>query len=311
MNTNDTPAALPATITLSRSNIRDFIEARGVNVPVIVAGQSLVDFIISTALGAAFNITKVPYKLKSDCQRAGQYASRQALLGWVNEQFPPPGDIPKPLPRYTVDNGMIVACEAAEKAIRPWVWGNAHHTNPNRQAAGRAGRAAAAAKAAEAAPQSTEPALLPVAAPVAVSDHQTTKTQAAVSLANSEFESEVPFSSAGIEVTTSNPSIQAVDLTAPVNDWTQKSQLINLESWLHEHGLRTMLLEGPTEPWICIVAGLTDDSIATKSGMMAALKQGIVTQGLTELQACSNYAGRNKLPWPESLAHALEQQAAA
>ncbi len=343
MNTDtSTPAALPATITLSKSNIRDFIEARGVNVPVLVAGQSLIDFIIRTAQDAAFNITKVPYKLKSDCQRAGQYAAKQALLGWVNEQFPPPGDVPKPLPRYTVDNGMIVACEAAEKAIRPWVWGNAHHTNPNRQAAGVAAQKAKipqelsdaitdgqkALSAMEAAGDALPPSKPIQAPPVPAStlkstletvgalvvgkeppDHHQEKTKAAVALANSEFEQ---------VVTTAKPMKEA-DMTIPAKKWEKDEvpfssagiatadvaadvpYIQTLEAFLTEHGLRTMEAEGAETPWMCLIGGLADSAIASKAGMKAALEQGMVVTGKTELSACFNYAARNRIPFPEGL----------
>jgi hypothetical protein len=296
--TTEQPAALPATLTLSKSNIRDFIEARGVNVPVIVAGQSLIDFIISTAQDAAFNLIRVPTKLKSDCQRAGQTAAKTALLEWVNQQFPIPEErgqgfqlngIPEKLPRYTVDNGMIVACEAAEKAIRPWVWGNAHHTNPRRQAAGVVAAAAIKQQ------QNEQPVVAPAETEV---DHQTLKSRESIKLADSEFESPVPFSSAGQFAT----PVTAEELK-------EVQSIVSLEEWLTEHGLRTMELEGCEQPWICLVASLTDDSIASKMGMKVALSQGLVVQGMTELQACANYAGKNKLPWPDSLAHTLEQQA--
>lgn len=336
------PEALPATLTLSKSNIRDFIRARGVNVPVIVAGQSLIDFIIRTAQDCAFNIIKVPTKLKSDCQRAGQTAAKQALLEWVNQKFPMPEErcqgfqlngIPEKLPRYTEDNGMIVACEAAEKAIRPWVWGGAHHANPKRQAAGVA--AAAARKAAEepALPDDGTRAIEPIAvAPVAIVEEMRNalisvsqknqagvisasesaavdaKVEAAIKLANTEFETsgDVPFSSAGTAV--SNTEKTQDILT--VDDLVAADQPLTLDHWLAEHGLRTMELEGTAQPWICMMAGLSNESIGSAAGMKAALKQNLVVPGMTELQACFNYAGKQepRLPWPDSLALALEQQ---
>lgn len=329
MTTTDTPAALPATITLSKSNVRDFIRARGVGVPIILGGSPLKQFIHATAAEWQINLTKVSSALLSNCSRAGQTAAKSALESYIDHLFPMHESllgtenfrcIPDTLPKYTVENAMIVGAEAAEKAIRPWVLGNAHHTNPNRQAAGRAAATArktesetasdaltisrdalvAAEKpgqAAAALPPS-EPIQTPPVAIVKEDDHHQEKTAAAVALADSEFESSVPFSSAG----------EAAKIKV---EMAERPNVITLEDWLTEHGLRTMELEGCDAPWICLVAGLTDTNIASKSGMKAALAQGMVIQGLTELAACGGYAGRNKLPWPETLAHALEQQAMA
>lgn len=310
MTTTDTPAALPATITLSKSNVRDFIRARGVGVPIILGGSPLKQFIHATAAEWQINLTKVSSALLSNCSRAGQTAAKGALEAYIQMKFPftsdttPPDGvnsqgIPDILPKYTVENAMIIGAEAAEKAIRRWVLGNAHHTNPNRQPAGVA--AAAARKDAEPSVfadlgiDTVHPVQTPPVAIVKEVDHHQEKTKVAIELADSEFEKDVPFSSAGMD---------AADLTA-------KPAVTTLEDWQTEHGLRTMELEGCELPWICLVAALTEESIASKSGMAAALKQGMVVQGLTELAACYAYASKNKLTWPESLAMALEQQAMA
>jgi len=354
MTTTETPAALPATITFSNSNLRDYIRARGKDVPLLINASSLKEFIKEQAAKWQFHLVSVPKKLFENCKRAAEIASTQALDAYIKEKFPTPieliagsgelvdMEIPETLPRYTVENAVKVVTLAANTVVIPWVLSGAHHTNPNRQAAGVA--ASSARKGAGEVSLCSQDNPVPDAEnaePDAIVEEGTTmqqfetgeptihdqKTAAAVELANSEFESsvdedvrggllaisrdnaDVPFSGAGYLKQAGITPIKNADVPVIIQEMTGAPAVDTLESWLNEHGLRTMELDGCEQPWICMVAGVTDDSIASKMGMRVALQQGLVVQGMTELHACFNYSAKHKLPWPDSLSLALEQQA--
>lgn len=122
-----------AAIQLSASNVRDFIRAKGIGIPIVIPPGDLKAFILDVARSWSFNITKLPKGLMASCARAGAEAAEAAIRKII------PGDLDpeKKLPRYLDQHAMRAGAEAAESVIRPWVLGGAHHTNPNRQESGR------------------------------------------------------------------------------------------------------------------------------------------------------------------------------
>ena len=220
-------------------------------------------FIAAVAAEWSINLTRITSSLVSNCQRAGQQKVREVLNAYIEGNFRNQ-EIPAVLPKYTVENAMIIGAEAAEAAVRPWVLSSAHHTNPKRQEAGIKAVAVVAAK--------TKP------EPVLPLDHHQEKTRAAVELADSEFE---------------------------------KAVISPLSTFLNMEGLRTLHIKDDRikEPWLCLVASLTDESLASPPAMKAALTQGIVAQGITELHACQKYAQRNGLAWPAELDELLAKEA--
>lgn len=134
------PAAAPqqtggfwAAIQLSASNVRDFIRAKGIGVPIVIPPGDLKAFILDVAREWSFNTTKLPRGLASSCARAGAEAAESAIRSLIPADLDPE----KKLPRYLDQQAMRAGAEAAESAIRPWVLGGAPHTNPRRQEAGK------------------------------------------------------------------------------------------------------------------------------------------------------------------------------
>ncbi len=281
MTTTSTPAALPATISVGKSNVRDFILAGGKGVPINLNHGSVRDFIRSTAKDWQINLTSLPRNLFNACCRAGSEKAEEAVRGMIAIRWPDGTEIPAKLPPYFADNAVRAACEAAEAVIRPWVTGNAYHTNPKRQ---EAGIKAAAAVVSASPPEPEHEQLFDGTAPVA-KDTQEAKLDANKELANSEFESPVETVYQDIEV--------------------------GIQEWLDGNKLRTLPPAGKQTQWACIDGGLTNESLTNSAQAKAALSQGLIIMGATELQACAGYAARNKITWPENLAAALEQQVQA
>lgn len=135
------PAAAPqpqtggfrVAIQLSASNVRDFIRAKGVGVPIVIPPGDLKAFILDVAKEWHFNTTKLPKGLASSCARAGAEAAEEAIRSIIPVDLDPE----KKLPRYLDQQAMRAGATAAEGAIRPWVLGGAPHTNPHRQEAGK------------------------------------------------------------------------------------------------------------------------------------------------------------------------------
>ena len=134
------PAAAPqqtggfrAAIQLSASNVRDFIRAKGIRVPIVIPPGDLKAFILDVAREWSFNTTKLPRGLASSCARAGAEAAESAIRSLIPADLDPE----KKLPRYLDQQAMRAGAEAAETVIRPWVLGGAPHTNPHRQEAGK------------------------------------------------------------------------------------------------------------------------------------------------------------------------------
>lgn len=134
------PAAAPqqtggfrAAIQLSASNVRDFIRAKGIGVPIVIPPGDLKAFILDVAREWSFNTTKLPRGLASSCARAGAEAAESAIRSLIPADLDPE----KKLPRYLDQQAMRAGAEAAESAIRPWVLGGAPHANPRRQEAGK------------------------------------------------------------------------------------------------------------------------------------------------------------------------------
>lgn len=134
------PAAAPqqtggfrVAIQLSASNVRDFIRAKGIGVPIVIPPGDLKAFILDVAKEWSFNTTKLPKGLTSSCARAGSEAAEAAIRLIIPSDLDPA----KKLPRYLDQQAMRAGAAAAENAIRPWVLGSAPHTNPNRQEAGK------------------------------------------------------------------------------------------------------------------------------------------------------------------------------
>ena len=132
--TTPTPEKLPAHITLSLQNVRDFIRAKGKGVPINIPSGSLRAFIEDVAVEWTINLTSFPRNLMANCQRAGALKAEEAVRPLIPENLDPESN----LPRYLAENCARAASEAAEGAIRPWVLSCANHTSPTRQKAGKA-----------------------------------------------------------------------------------------------------------------------------------------------------------------------------
>ena len=113
-------------IQLSASNVRDFIRAKGIGVPIVIPPGDLKAFILDVAKEWSFNTTKLPKGLTSSCARAGSEAAEAAIRLIIPSDLDPA----KKLPRYLDQQAMRAGAAAAENAIRPWVLGSAPHTNP-------------------------------------------------------------------------------------------------------------------------------------------------------------------------------------
>lgn len=134
MTTTPPPAKLPAHITLSLQNVRDFIRAKGQGVPINIPASSLRAFIEDVAQEWTINLTSFPRNLVGNCARAGAVKAEEAIRLLIPADLNPDLNLPK----YLAENCARTAAEAAEGAIRPWVLSCASHTSPTRQKAGKA-----------------------------------------------------------------------------------------------------------------------------------------------------------------------------
>jgi hypothetical protein len=119
-------------ISLSKTNVIDFIRAKGTRVPIIISPTSVKAYIEAFAASWAINFTKMPRNLVTNCVRVGSVKAAEAIMAMI------PADLKAEakLPRYLADRCLQAGAEAAEKAIGPWVLEGMKHVSSNRQAAG-------------------------------------------------------------------------------------------------------------------------------------------------------------------------------
>lgn len=132
---------LHAAITLSKSNVIDFIRANGVGVPITLSPVSVRAFIEKYAESWQINLARMPRNLVQNCLRVGATKAEQAIKAAIPEGVA----LDSKLPKYLAANCCRLGAEAAEAAIGPWVLSEAKHTNPNRQEAGHKSSAKAVA----------------------------------------------------------------------------------------------------------------------------------------------------------------------